>query len=413
MFSLPESARLALRMLHDGGYEAYIVGGCVRDYLRGAVPSDIDITTSALPEEIKAVFAGFRTFDTGIRHGTVTVLIGRDTFEVTTYRVDGAYSDGRHPDGVTFSRSLREDAARRDFTVNAMAYCEETGVVDFFGGQADLAAGVLRCVGDPVTRFTEDSLRILRAMRFSATLGYRIEAQTSAAMMQCAPLMVRVSAERIWTELAKLLCGKNAPEVLAEYLPVLSPALPELADSLPMAERIAQRCGRLPAEPSIRLAGLLYGSPEQKVAAAVTRLKTDNRTKNTVLALCADPGAPIPADRPAVRRLVGSLGPENALLWLAVRWADTESEAVKAAEELCRSVIQNGDCCRIASLEIDGGMLSPLHGAEIGRMLQALLDEVIDGRLKNERGALLERAKALIDSENDLPGESSGGKEEI
>ena len=218
---LSPGAAKALALLRGAGYEAWIVGGCVRDALLGLAPKDYDLATSALPEQTKAVFAGRPVVETGLRHGTVTVLLEGEPLEITTYRVDGAYSDARHPDEVTFTRSLREDAARRDFTINAMAYAPGAGLQDFFGGREDLARGLIRAVGTAEQRFREDALRILRALRFAAVLDFTLEGETDRAARACAPLLAGVSAERVSGELGKLLCGKAAGRVLREYPNVL------------------------------------------------------------------------------------------------------------------------------------------------------------------------------------------------
>ena len=226
--NIPQKAAQILKTLNAAGYEAYVVGGCVRDSILNRVPGDWDITTSALPEQVKELF--HRTVDTGIQHGTVTVMMDKEGFEVTTYRVDGEYHDGRHPDAVTFTRSLEEDLKRRDFTINAMAYHPEHGLVDLFGGMKDIDGKIIRCVGDPVERFTEDALRMLRAVRFSAQLGFTVEENTKAALARMSGNLEHVSAERIQTELVKLLVSDH-PDYLRtawetgltrEFLPELS-----------------------------------------------------------------------------------------------------------------------------------------------------------------------------------------------
>lgn len=229
MIEFPRPVVRLIRTLNEAGYEAYAVGGCVRDALLGRQPNDWDLTTSALPEQIKACFANRRVIETGIKHGTVTVLDGGVPYEITTYRLDGAYSDHRRPDSVEFVSDLKEDLRRRDFTVNAMACHPETGVVDLFGGQDDLRAGIIRCVGEPEHRFTEDALRILRALRFASTYDFAIAPATGRAALKLAPTLQNVSPERIFVELKKLLCGKGARRVLAEYSDILFTIFPALA----------------------------------------------------------------------------------------------------------------------------------------------------------------------------------------
>ena len=228
MMTLPEQVHMALDRLEAAGWEAFVVGGAVRDALRGCAAGDWDITTNAEPEQVERVFSGERLIETGLRHGTVTVLLDGLPLEITTYRVDGGYSDHRRPDSVTFTRSLRDDLLRRDFTMNALAYNPQTGLVDICGGAEDLAHGIVRCVGEPERRFREDGLRILRALRFASVLGFTIEPETAAAIHRCAELLRYLAAERVLSELTKLLCGQNAGAVLREFSDVLAVPIPEL-----------------------------------------------------------------------------------------------------------------------------------------------------------------------------------------
>ena len=220
--NIPEYVKEVLKRLHDGGYEAYVVGGCVRDSILGLMPDDWDVCTEAEPDEMKDCFIGLRSVDTGIQHGTVTAVSEGRPVEVTTYRIDGAYSDGRHPDAVTFTRSLREDLARRDFTINAMAYDPGEGLIDPFGGSEDLKRGLIRCVGDPNTRFSEDALRILRALRFSSKLGFRIEPETGRAVREMAETVKLVARERVGAEFVKLVLGKGASGVMVGFREALN-----------------------------------------------------------------------------------------------------------------------------------------------------------------------------------------------
>ena len=223
--NIPEPARKIIDRLNEHGYEAYVVGGCVRDMILKREPGDWDITTSARPEQVKALFT--RTLDTGIQHGTVTIMVGKEGYEVTTFRVDGDYTDGRHPDTVTFTPSLEEDLKRRDFTINAMAYNHNTGLVDIFGGREDIEGKVIRCVGNPTERFTEDALRILRAIRFSAQLGFEIKDATRQAITEIAPNLVHVSKERIQVELTKLLLSDRPEAMKLVYETGISPYVSE------------------------------------------------------------------------------------------------------------------------------------------------------------------------------------------
>jgi len=239
---LPETVRTAIARLEADGFEAYAVGGCVRDSILGRTPNDWDITTSARPEQTAAVFCDTRTVETGIQHGTLIVILDGMPLEITTYRRDGAYADNRHPESVTFSSRIEDDLCRRDFTVNAMAYHPTRGLVDLYGGQSDLEKGVIACVGDAETRFYEDGLRILRAIRFAAVLDFSIEKKTAAAVRACRELLRNIAAERIREELCKLICGRGAVRILREYIDVISVFLPELARNAgahPKCQRMA------------------------------------------------------------------------------------------------------------------------------------------------------------------------------
>ena len=272
--NIPEPARMIIDRLNEHGYEAYVVGGCVRDMILKREPGDWDITTSARPEQVKALFT--RTLDTGIQHGTVTIMVGKEGYEVTTFRVDGDYTDGRHPDTVTFTPSLEEDLKRRDFTINAMAYNHNTGLVDIFGGREDIDRKVIRCVGNPTERFTEDALRILRAIRFSAQLGFEIEDATRQAITEIAPNLIHVSKERIQVELTKLLLSDRPQTMKLVYETGISPYVSETFHK--MGEMLADMPITVPAKKALRWALFLRkGTPEQAVR-ILRDLKLDNDT---------------------------------------------------------------------------------------------------------------------------------------
>lgn len=405
VYPLSVPTKKILHRLQSAGFEAYLVGGCVRDFLLGRVPTDFDVTTNALPAEIQSVFSDVETIDTGIRHGTVTVLIDRIPFEVTTYRVDLGYSDGRHPDAVRFTRSLREDAARRDFTVNAMAYNDSEGLKDFFGGEDDLAAHVIRCVGEPNRRFQEDALRVLRAVRFASVLGFDIEPATAQALFDHAGQLTAVSKERITAELSKLLCGKAVLPVLSAYMPVLYPCLPELR-TLPRdaIQSAANVCGAVPAAPAVRLAALLSGLTTEEAFSALAGLRLPSRLVSDVQTLLLHLPVPLDPNRPALRRLLGALGAERLEDLLSLKLAvcqnagdQAETAAVQAAAALSRQILADGDCCTIRQLAVSGSDLAELgfRGAAVGQLLRELLDAVTDDRLPNERTALLNALHTL------------------
>ena len=302
---IPNDVLLIMNTLSEAGYEAYAVGGCVRDSLLGREPKDWDITTDALPEAVKALFR--RTIDTGIEHGTVTVMRGKTGYEVTTYRLDGAYSDGRHPDSVTFTPELREDLRRRDFTINAMACAADGTIVDLFGGQEDLEKQVVRCVGDPDERFKEDALRILRAVRFSAQLDFAIEPETWEALRRHAPNLVHVSRERILAELTKTLLSEH-PERLSELGPAgILEWLPEQ-----FAECHAdRRAAALPEERSVRWAGVFAESAPETVRDLLKELKSDRDTMDRAALLVREVKKALPETAAETRILLSEIGPER------------------------------------------------------------------------------------------------------
>ena len=328
-FCLPENVQKALDILNAAGYEAYLVGGCVRDALRGAVPHDYDIATNALPEETLAAFSGYRTIATGIRHGTVTVLLNQMPIEITTYRVDGAYADHRRPDGVTFTPSLREDLARRDFTVNAMAYHPERGLVDPFFGREDLSSGIIRAVGEPMARFTEDALRILRALRFSARFGFSIEPATREAIFALSDTLNLIAPERVREELVGTIVAKDAARVMREYAAVLSVICPQGA--------LTEAFDVLPADTAVlRLADFLLAAGESGAQTALSALRFDNKTAKavcTVRSLCKED---ITADYECICRLLRKVGEAALRQGFALRAAHgiDDGDAISVTEKI-------------------------------------------------------------------------------
>lgn len=434
MLHLPQQVHTALSMLAAAGYEAYIVGGCVRDALLGCTPQDYDIATNALPDEVAAVFRAHRVIETGLKHGTVTVLLIGLPIEVTTYRVDLGYSDGRHPDRVEFTPKLRDDLARRDFTINAMAYHPERGLIDCFGGQADLAAGLLRCVGVPETRFSEDALRILRLLRFAAKLGFAVEERTAEAAFALRSALQKVSAERIQKELTGLLLGANAGDVLIQYVDVFGVFLPELLTCKNFLQHnphhrydvlthLAKTVDALPSDPVLRLAGLLHdiGKPvcftmdENGVGhfyshaarsadlaeQILTRLRYDNETKRQVVALVAAHDRPIEPNEQAVKRALNRLTPALFSKLLALKRADCvgqglthpeRMESYDRMETIAERLFAEQACFSLRELAVNGDDLLRAgvpQGKQIGQTLRMLLDAVIDGGVANEKTALL------------------------
>ncbi|WP_368183198.1 CCA tRNA nucleotidyltransferase [Anaerotruncus rubiinfantis] len=380
---MPAYARQVLDQLAQAGYKAFAVGGCVRDSLLRQEPADWDVTTSALPAETIAAFAKTcKVIETGLRHGTVTVLMDGHPVEITTYRVDGAYSDGRHPDTVSFTRNLREDLARRDFTINAMAYSPSSGIADPFGGRQDLAAGLVRCVGEPDRRFREDALRILRALRFSAVLGFAIEPKTAKSLRENRDLLWKIARERIFAELCRLVCGQNAREVLWEY-----PEVVRAAAGIPLAP--SEALAKLPADPRLRLAAVLEELSPKEADAVLSGFRSDRETRRLVRMLLTHRTADLRPERPLLRRWLARIGPADLQKLITFRRA--YGEALLNVRRMLDEILADGDCFCLAGLAVDGSDLAAhgYSGREIGKSLDMLLDWVIDGKLPNEKEALL------------------------
>lgn len=431
---LPKKVNTIIHTLQEHGYEAYAVGGCVRDSFLGRKPEDWDITTSAMPEETKALFS--HTFDTGIEHGTITVLIDHEGFEVTTYRVDGKYEDSRHPSEVTFVRNLREDLLRRDFTINAMAYNEKDGLVDIFGGMEDLNAGVIRCVGDAQARFSEDALRILRGVRFAAQLGFDIDADTREGMRKLAPTLKKISAERIQVELIKMLCSKR-PELLRdawelgitkEFLPEFDRAMETTQESkhhiYTVGEHTLHAMMNVRPDKMLRLTMLFHdlGKPEKKIfgkdgeahfyghaarseeitGQVLKRLKFDNETLRTVKKLVYFHDYRMPQKPANVRRAVNKISEELFPFYLEVQRADVLAQSeyqkeeklrnIEVIEALYKEIKRKGECTSLKGLAVTGKDLIAAGmkpGKEIGVTLEELLNRVLEDPSLNTKETLL------------------------
>ena len=376
---IPNGVASVLQKIEAVGEEAYLVGGCVRDWYMSCQPHDYDITTSALPEKLLKIFQGSRVIETGLQHGTVTVLTLDGPVEVTTYRQDGAYSDHRHPDAVTFTRSLSEDLARRDYTMNAMAMDRAGTIIDPFGGSADIDVRVIRCVGEPDRRFREDALRIFRGLRFAARLGFQLEKETAAAMERKKDLLHKIASERIFSELCGLLEGAYAAEILADYGGILAEVLPELNfKDIPYLKT-------LPPVSTLRLAALL---PEGGADTVLLRLKVSNAFRQEVLLLVRERGEVCPPERVAVRRRCVALGAEN---FIKLCQFQKNEKAKRLAEEL----LQEGACLSVKELAVSGKdlMALGLKGARIGETLMLLLEQVTEEQVPNEKEPLLKSLK--------------------
>ena len=395
---IPSPVDYILSRLNAAGHEAFIVGGCVRDAMMGRTPNDWDITTSALPAQIKRCFR--RTIDTGIKHGTVTVVLREGSFEVTTYRIDGIYEDGRHPKEVSFTSDLTEDLRRRDFTVNAMAYHPEAGLVDVFGGQEDLQAKIIRAVGVPAERFEEDALRIMRAVRFAAQLNFSIEPVTLEQVTAFAPRLQLISRERIQVELVKLLTSGRPDhfKLLMDtgtadvIMPGLKPRISQqLIDSL---------C-RVPADPHLRLAVLFADCAPEAVESWLKDNKFDNDTIFTVTHLIRFAPFPFAHDAPGIRRAVCTVKPEYFPSLLKVTEALGRIPDLKEIAAQYEEITAAGDCVTLKHLAVTGGDLIKAGmkpGPEMGRVLQKMLDAVLEDPSANTKEQLLSQLSSYQNS---------------
>lgn len=434
--NIPSDVSAVLNLLTENGYKAYIVGGCLRDSLMGTEPHDWDVATSAEPNETKEVFSAFKTVDTGVKHGTVLVISGETPVEITTFRIDGEYSDNRRPDSVAFSKSVEEDLARRDFTVNAMAYHPDEGLIDIFGGREDIEKKIIRCVGNADDRFNEDALRILRALRFASVLSFDIEEKTARAIIKNEQLLTKIAVERIDAEMVKLLCGDNVFDILMKYRSVFGVFMPELKlefdfkqygakHAYDVWEHTAHTVASIENDSILRLTMLLHdtgkpatheisenGASEFKNHAAVggviaenilSRMKFSKEYISTVSYLVSIHDKKVPETRTAVKEYIRDLGEENFIRLMKIRRADRSalsegyrdiSDKLIFAYEQFDEIITSDEPCALRQLAVKGGDVKKfVSGGEIGDALNFLLDEVIKDASKNTKSVLLKILK--------------------
>ena len=442
MIQIPAHALTVVERLEHYGFEAYVVGGCVRDSLLGRTPKDWDVCTNALPREVLRVFRRFHVIKTGLQHGTVTVMADHQPVEVTTFRIDGDYSDNRHPDSVNFVSRVEEDLARRDFTINAMAYNPARGLVDAFGGQEDLQARIIRCVGEPDARFNEDGLRILRALRFAARYDFGIETETAFSMHRNRHLLENVSVERIFSELKGILVGEGVLGMMQAFPDIFTVIIPELAPAVGFDQCNPHHCYDVwthtahavqaaPADEVLRLALLLhdmakpatfttgddgkghfYGHGEKGAALArsiLLRLKSDTSTLQAVETLVREHDSMLPTTAPGMRRLIGRLGVERLQQLLTIKRADMAAQSthereqkkatLRAAHLLMEDVLDEPPAFTVGDLALNGRDLMTMGatpGPAMGSILKTLLSEVQDELLPNTREALTARAQQLL-----------------
>lgn len=439
---IPTHAATVLEHLENHGFEAYVVGGCVRDSLMGRTPKDWDVCTNALPEEVLRVFRKFHVIKTGLKHGTVTVMVNHQPVEVTTFRIDGAYTDNRHPDSVNFVSRVEEDLARRDFTINAMAYNPRRGLVDAFGGREDLAARTIRCVGEPDERFHEDGLRILRALRFAARYDFNIETETAHSIRRNRHLLSNVSAERIFSELKGILVGEGALSMLLGFPEVFATIIPEIQPAIGFPQKTPYHChdvwthtayavAAAPADELLRLVMLLhdlgkparfsmgedgrahfYGHPELSAQMAkdiLLRLKSDNATLDRAVVLVREHDAAWPTTPAGMRRLIGRIGEDNVRLLFDVHRADLAAHSdfakekntagIRAALLLFEDVLDAIPAFTVKDLPVNGADLMALGmkpGPAMRQVLEQLLLELQEETLPAQREPMLARAGEII-----------------
>lgn len=443
---IPVGARYILSALKNHAGDAYIVGGCVRDSLLDKQPHDWDICTSAKPGEVLEIMAehGVKTIETGLKHGTVTAVIGDESYEITTFRVDGEYSDNRRPDHVEFVADVIEDLGRRDFTINAMAYSDFDGLIDPWGGYGDLCNGIIRCVRNPDDRFREDALRIMRALRFASTYGFKIEEKTAYSIRKNKSLLRKISAERIQSELTKLLCGPGALDILLEYSDVMAVIIPELEPCIGfnqnnkyhiynVYDHIAHAVGNYKGNDiSIKMALLLHdiGKPHcytedhngghfhghgvvsHKMAKTVMeRLRFDNKTRGEVLDLVLYHDSEIHPSVKAVKRWLNKIGPEIFSKLIEVRFADMYAHADINRDErvdkyfavlkIADDIVDEQQCFRVNDLDVNGHDIMDLgveSGPMVGKVLNHLFDKVLDGEIENDRMTLYEEGRRYLEA---------------
>jgi tRNA nucleotidyltransferase (CCA-adding enzyme) len=443
---IPVNANKLINILQQAGYSAYVVGGCVRDSILGRIPHDWDICTSATPAEMLKVFNDFPIIETGLQHGTITVMVDGEGYEITTFRIDGEYSDNRRPDCVIFTGKLEEDLSRRDFTINALAYNDIEGLIDPFGGVADIKNRLIRCVGNAWDRFDEDALRVLRALRFSCQLGFAIEYDTSAAILDKAHLLSNISKERITSEFCKMLCTKNFATIMSLYNTVFCQFIPTINDMVnfdqknPAHEYLLWRhtasainhCDSLDLVTRLAVFFHDFGKPycyqedvegfrhfkgHGKVGAEIVdelmvSLKFDNKTRNAVTTLVYYHDSPLEVDAASIKRWLNKLGVEQFKRLLAVRVADIKGSRydynierlikITKIEENLGKILYNDECYSLTDLAVNGSDLIALGihpGTYIGRTLNDLLQLVINGEIENNKEALL---NTILSNNNDL-----------
>lgn len=403
MFEIPESVNFVIKNLNKNGYEAYLAGGCVRDFLMNKKPADYDIATSAEPFEVKKCFSECKLIETGIKHGTVTVVVSGFSIEITTYRIDGEYKDGRHPDAVSFSKNLADDLKRRDFTVNAMAYHPKTGLVDLYMGKEHINKKIISAVGEADKRFNEDALRILRALRFASVFGFSIERKTGESIIKNRELLLKISAERVFAELKKLLSGENAERIVLEYRSVFELIIPDFKNlSDDCYSNMAYKLSHTDSDILLRLCVFFSPLDAKKAEYALKSLKADNKTiafvKKTLNGLEYD----FKENKPSVKRFLRDNSEEILNAVIKIR-SIAENNKMRKIKDISHEILKNNECFNLSALAVNGRDLSEhfsISGKKVGETLGFLLELVTDEKVRNDKNELLKIVELREKTEN-------------
>lgn len=394
IWSFSEASVTVLERLEDSGYKAYLVGGCLRDMMMGREPHDFDIATSAEPETVMSIFSDFEVIPTGIKHGTVTVMVDGEPIEITTFRKDSDYSDGRRPDSITFTDKVEDDLSRRDFTINAMAFGLDGEIVDPFGGKSDIKSRIIRTVGSAEERFSEDGLRILRAIRFASVLGFTIERKTKEAIHKLSRMLDKVSFERVFSEMSKIILSEKPSVQFREFKDVFSRVAPELAE-IKDFEHTLETLDRVEPELALRFTALLHTLGEEQAESVLRKLKSDGVTIQKVTKLVRFFDTDIDSSKVAIKKLMSKMGESDFFSLIKLKIADEPEKTVELekAKQIAERVIADKECFKLKDMAVKGDDLIKLGmamGPEIGKTLNMLLDKVISEEVANDKDSLMQ-----------------------
>ena len=394
IWSFSKASVTVLERLEDSGYKAYLVGGCLRDMMMGREPHDFDIATSAEPETVMSIFSDFEVIPTGIKHGTVTVMVDGEPIEITTFRKDSDYSDGRRPDSITFTDKVEDDLSRRDFTINAMAFGLDGEIVDPFGGKSDIKSRVIRTVGSAEERFSEDGLRILRAIRFASVLRFTIERETKEAIHKLSRMLDKVSFERVFSEMSKIILSEKPSVQFREFKDVFSRVAPEFAE-IKDFEHTLETLDRVEPELALRFTALLHTLGEEQADSILRKLKSDGVTIQKVTKLIRFFGTDIDSSKVAIKKLMSEMGESDFFSLIKLKIADEPEKTaeLEKAKQIAEKVIADKECFKLKDMAVKGDDLIKLGiamGPEIGKTLNMLLDKVISEEIANDKDSLMQ-----------------------